>query len=105
MDDVTVTDAKGHKLTVHEMDPADKLDLFEAAAKNNGNGNWLGMALLACSVTAIDGQPIPMPKNPEQVKALARRLGNAGIDAVSVALSEPVATPADVNATIETAKN
>lgn len=82
-----ITDSRGRKLSVKEMDPADQLDLFEACAKNSMNSAWVGMALLICSVTAIDGVPVMMPKNPSEVKGRARHLGMDGIDAVTMALT------------------
>ena len=100
--DMKTTDAKGRALTVKEMDPADQLDLFEACAKNSGNSAWVGMALLVCSVTMIDGLPVLMPRNPDEVKALARRLGTEGITAVAKALETP---NAEVSEVVEVAKN
>jgi hypothetical protein len=44
------------------------------------------MALLACSVTAIDGVPVPPPVTEEQLESLVRRLGDAGISAAADAL-------------------
>ena len=96
-----VTDSTGRKLVVKEMDPADQLDLFEAAGKNSSNSSWVGMALLVCSVSMIDGVPVPMPSTPDQVKTLARKLGKHGIEAVADAL-QPTTTAEDV---IEAAKN
>lgn len=97
-----VTDSKGRAISVKEMDPADQLDLFEACAKNSTNQAWVGMALLVCSVTSLEGVPVIMPKTPDQVKALARRLGSEGIAAVAAALNPPDKTD---DAVVEVAKN
>lgn len=100
---MSAVDSRGRKLLVKEMDPADQLDLFEACAKNSNNSSWVGMALLVCSVTAIDDVPVMMPKTPQQVKDLARRLGSDGIEAVGKALNGKEAT--DGSETVELAKN
>lgn len=97
-----VTDAKGRVISVKEMDPADQLDLFEACAKNSTNQAWVGMALLVCSVTAIDNVPVMMPTNPDQVKALARKLGSDGIAAVANVLN---AAPSETPEVLAVAKN
>ena len=39
-------------------------------------GPWLGMAMLACSVAAIDDIPVPPPVNEQQIEALVSRLGD-----------------------------
>jgi hypothetical protein len=76
------TTSAGVKLGVAEMEPADQLDLLEACGRQSTNPAWVGMALLVCSVRDINGVPEPTPSNPAQVKALANKLGHAGIAAV-----------------------
>lgn len=85
-------EADGRVLRLREMDPADMLDLIEAAGENAGNRAWLRFAMLACSVQAIDGVPVPFPRDPGGVKALARRIGTAGLEAVRAALFTDTAT-------------
>ena len=48
---------------------------------------WLGMAVLACSVTAIDQVPWPMPASKQGIEAMVQRLGDDGIAAISEALA------------------
>jgi len=98
-----VTDSLGRKLAVIEMDPGDQLDLYEACDRHSSNPGWLGMALLVCSCTSIDGIPTPTPRNPDQVKSLARKLGKPGIEAIAIALKPRDADSAD--AITEMAKN
>ena len=70
------------------MTALDKLRLFKAAGPVLAqNRPWLGMALLACSVTAIDDVPVPPPANEQQIEALVARLGDAGIAAAATALA------------------
>ena len=65
------------------------------------NQPWLGMALIACSVTAIDDVPIPPPVNELQIEAIIGRLGDTGVAAIARALqptSEPSAAEVVDNA-------
>ena len=78
----SLQDSKGNKLEVAEMDPGDFFDLLEACAHNAQNRAWLAMASLVCSVRSINSVPITMPSNPDQVKALARKLGTVGLEAL-----------------------
>ena len=83
-----VLDGQGRRLTLRQLGALDKLRLFEAAgAELSRNDRWLGMAVLACSVTAIDGVPWPMPASKQGVEAMVQRLGDEGIAAVSQALA------------------
>lgn len=91
-----VRDAEGRVLALRRLSALDKLRLFEAAGPElSRNDRWLGMAVLACSVTAIDDVPWPMPASKQGVEAMVQRLGDAGIAAVSEALApEAEADPA-----------
>ncbi len=85
---MAVTDAAGRQLVLRRLTVLDKLRLFKAAGPIlSQNGPWLGMALLACSVTAIDDVPVPMPVAEQQIEAMVARLGDHGIAAVAEALS------------------
>lgn len=85
---MSVTDAEGHRLDLRTMTALDKLRLFKAAGPMlSRNEPWLGMALLACSVSAIDDVPVPMPADERGIEALVRRLGDAGLAAVAGALA------------------
>jgi hypothetical protein len=82
-----VTDAQGRRLSLRRMNALDKLRLFKAAGPVlSQNEPWLGMALLACSVLAIDDVPVPVPGNEQQIEALVARLGDSGIAAAAAAL-------------------
>jgi hypothetical protein len=83
-----VTAADGRRLTLRRMNALDKLRLFKAAGPMlSQNEPWLGMALLACSVLAIDDVPVPAPANEQQIEALVARLGDTGIAAAASALT------------------
>ena len=90
-----VVDADGRRLSLRRLTALDKLRLFKAAGPVLAqNQPWLGMALLAASVVAIDEVPVPPPVNEAQVEALVHRLGDAGIAAVAAALTP--AAPVDL---------
>ena len=92
------TDAQGRRLTLRRLTALDKLRLFKAAGPQLAqNQPWLGMALLAASVTAIDDIPMPPPATEAQIEALVSRLGDDGIDAVAKALA-PDVLPLDASA-------
>ena len=97
-----VTDAGGRRITLRNLSALDKLRLFKAAGPMLAqNQPWLGMAVLACSVTAIDDVPVPTPTTEQQIEAIVARLGDAGIDAVAAVFdAEPAAdrTETTVNA-------
>jgi H2-forming N5,N10-methylenetetrahydromethanopterin dehydrogenase-like enzyme len=83
----TAVEASGRRVTFRRLDALDRLRLFKAlGAELSLNAPYLGMALLACSVTAIDDVPVPQPITEEQLESLVRRLGDDGMAAVSDAL-------------------
>lgn len=89
-------DAAGRRLSLRRLTALDKLRLFKAAGPMLAqNTPWLGMAILACSVAAIDGVPVPPPGNEAQIEALVQLLGDGGIAAVGAALDVGQA-PVDV---------
>jgi hypothetical protein len=99
---MTVTANDGRVLELRPLTALDKLRLFKAAGPTlSRNEPWLGMALLACSVSAIDDVPVPMPADERGIEALVQRLGDAGLAAVAGALApEP-----EQRARAATAKN
>jgi hypothetical protein len=85
-DGLTLTASDGRRLTLRRLTALDKLRLFKAAGPAlSQNQPWLGMAMLASSVTAIDDVPIPPPTNEPQIEAMVSRLGDSGIAAVAEA--------------------
>lgn len=86
MEPQAIVDARGRQLSLRTMDPADMLDLIEAAGENAGNRAWLRFALLVCSVQGMDAVPVPFPRDVASIKSLARRLGTDGLEAVRAAL-------------------
>jgi|GEM_PF-1150241 hypothetical protein len=82
-------DVRGRKLTIKRLDALDKLRLFKAAGPELAqNEPYLGMAVLAYSVTAIDDVPIPPPVNEGQIEQAVQRLGEEGLAAVVEVLAK-----------------
>lgn len=85
----TVTDAEGRRLALRRLTALDKLRLFKAAGPLLAqNQPWLGMAVIATSVAAIDDVPMPPPVSELQIEAMIGRLGDAGIAAVAHTLQQ-----------------
>ena len=97
-----ITDGDGRRLCLRRLTALDRLRLFKAAGPAlSQNDRWLGMAMLAVSVSAMDDVPIPPPCTEQQIEALVHKLGNAGIAAVAAALDptpEPRSPEAMANA-------
>ena len=92
-----IVDGRGRRLALRQLTALDKLRLFKAAGSVLAqNAPWVGIALLACSVAAIDDVPVPTPVSEGQIEALVQRLGDAGIAAVAEAL-DLTARPLDVD--------
>ena len=82
-----VTDGDGRLLTLRRMGALDRLRLFKAIGPVLAqNPPYLGMAMLASSVMAIDDVPVPSPANEAQIEALISRLGDVGIAAIADSL-------------------
>jgi hypothetical protein len=78
-----IDDGDGRRFTLREANPADMLDLIEAAGTAASSGAWMRYALMICSVSAIDGKPVLMPLTKNGVRELAKRIGNTGMDALA----------------------
>ena len=85
----TVRDATGRTIMIRRLTALDTLRLFKAAGPALAmNQPWLSMAILAMSVTEIDGVPVPVPVSEAQIESLVDRLGEAGMDAIADATAE-----------------
>lgn len=91
-----VSDRQGRLLTLRRMGALDRLRLFKAIGPVLAqNPPYLGMAMLASSVTAIDDVPVPAPATEAQIEALISRLGDLGIAAVADRLRPEVEQGSD----------
>jgi hypothetical protein len=80
----TVVDPNGRRLTLRQLSALDKLRLFKAAGPLlSQNQPWLGMAIIAFSVSSIDDIPVPPLANELQIEAMVSRLGDGGIATIA----------------------
>ena len=96
----------GRRFSLRETNPADMLDLIEAAGAAASSTAWLRYALMICSVTAIDGKPVLMPLTKNALRELGRKIGNVGMDALAaVHYPETAEEGADLDSELDVAKN
>ena len=94
---VAVADAEGRTLTLRRLTALDRLRLFKAVGPVLAqNAPYLGMAMIAASVTAIDDVPIPAPSTEQHIEGIVSRLGDAGIAAAAAALKPDAPAAEDV---------
>ncbi len=90
-------DETGRQLCLRRVSGLDRLRLFKALGPElSQNLPYLGVALLAVSVTAIDNVPVPSPVTEAQVESLVQRLGDEGLIAIAAASSEDVTDDAEL---------
>lgn len=88
---IETIDAAGRTLTIRKPTALDQLRLFKAVGPTLAqNQPYLGMAMVACAVTAIDGVPVLAPGNESQIESLVQRLGDVGLRAASAVLEPPL---------------
>ena len=73
----------GRRFSLREANPADMLDLIEAAGNAASSSAWMRYALMICSVSAIDGKPVLVPLTKNAVRELGKRIGNVGMEALA----------------------
>lgn len=82
------TDTKGRRLTYRRLGALDRARLFKAIGPTNAtNAPYMGMAMLAASVTSIDNVPTIFPTRDAEIEAAIAKLDDAGLDAVATALA------------------
>ncbi len=85
---LSVADGTGRTLQFRRPGALDRLRLFKALGPVlSGNDRYVGYAMLAFCVTAIDDVPVPAPASEAQIEGLVQRLGDAGLAAVGEGLA------------------
>lgn len=76
-----LTDAKGRKITLRELDPLQESRIFIAVgADNAGNSQYMsGYAFPAAMIEYIDGEYFAIPANLKQIEARLTILGRDGM--------------------------
>lgn len=93
---VDTMDGDGRVLTVRPPHALDQLRLFKAVGSVLAqNQPYLGMAMVASAVIAIDGVPVPAPTNEQQIESLVMRLGDRGLQAAGAVLT-PAPEPSEL---------
>ena len=91
---LTIVDAAGRKLEFRRPSALDRLRLFKALGPTlSANNLYVGYAMLAFCVSAIDGVPVPQPASETQLEGLVNRLGSAGLEAVGEGMAAAAANP------------
>ncbi|GBQ87312.1 hypothetical protein AA23498_0102 [Acetobacter nitrogenifigens DSM 23921 = NBRC 105050] len=79
---VILTTTKGTKLEYRELNPGEILDLLLACGDGAQNQAYISVAQTWCSIRAIDGIPVPFPRNHATIRDLANQIGSEGLDAL-----------------------
>ncbi|MFI5025006.1 MAG: hypothetical protein ACHQRJ_25580 [Alphaproteobacteria bacterium] len=78
-----ITDALGRTLTLRELDVLEEQDLIGMVGEPLClNRLYMARALEACSVAAIDGNPVAFPLTKAELRACFKRLRRDGLEAV-----------------------
>jgi hypothetical protein len=86
---VDIVDSTGRVLTIRFLKPLDRMRLIAAVGGELAkNEMYLGYAVLAASVTAINGDLIPKPRTVREIEFLVDRLGDEGLEAVGEGIKE-----------------
>lgn len=84
----TIVDTKGRKIVVRPLDALEEFRLAKIMG-SNGDSAWArSIALQACSVRELDGEPEAFLNSDRDIEAMVGRLGSEGFEAVGKALDE-----------------
>ncbi|WP_293857206.1 hypothetical protein [uncultured Alsobacter sp.] len=96
------TDANGRVIKVKVIGPVELYRLTKVLGAFSSNQATMNMAMSACSVIAIGGEPVSPPSTEREIEAVLQRLGYEGLAAAGEALQKVASTREQV---IEQAKN
>jgi hypothetical protein len=84
-----VTDADGRKIKVRRISAVDKWELAGiAGAEHSSNQQWMSYAIAAFAVEEIDGHPQPCISEIKHLRAMIKKLDDAGLVAAATAIQE-----------------
>ena len=91
---LSVVDAEGRRIEFRRPGALDRLRLFKALGPDlSANDRYIGYAMLAFCVTAIDGVSQPQLANEMQLEGVVDRLGGAGLEAVGEGMAAATTNP------------
>lgn len=74
---VDLTMSSGRVFTVRKLGPLDRMLASKAIGGDLVlNPLYSSYAMVACSITAVDAQPVAMPSTQSQIEALVNRIGD-----------------------------
>jgi hypothetical protein len=83
----SVSDTLGRTLSLRRVGVLETLRLYKALGPElSVNEAYMGLAVIAGSVAALDGVPLPFPMNEAAVETCLERLGEEGTAAVAAAI-------------------
>lgn len=86
----TVRDSGGRTIELRRLGVVEQLRLFKILGPElSENRAYVGLARIAAAVSAVDGVPVPFPAGEAGVEAVLERLGEAGVEAASAAMTGP----------------
>ncbi len=85
---VDVTDSTGRVITLKRPGVLAQYDLVEALGDSARNETYMGMVMPLIFIVAIDGEAIAAPDTKAEIKALIKRLDEAGVAAVMTGVGE-----------------
>ncbi len=100
-----VTDATGRRLGWRKLRPLESMRMSEIVGPMNvQNPGYMLYAVVAFSVTEIDGEPVRKPNSKLELEARVQALGDDGIEALVDAIMPQDAASTDA-VDLESAKN
>jgi hypothetical protein len=88
---IKFTDDLGREITFRSLSVFEDAMLRKSAGKHSENEGYMKYALVASSIRAINGKPIPMPYNEKSIDAAIREMGDEGFFAFVAEMQRAVA--------------
>ena len=93
--EVTITDILNRVILLRKPNPLSQYRIVEAVGNSAENRVYMAMVLPLIYVASIDGLPVVMINNKQQLEALIQRLDEDGISAVATAVQENFGSSSD----------
>ena len=82
-----VVDSEGRIIEVRKISAVNMMKLYAAAGPEKSEvDRYMGYAILASSVFAIDDKKLPFPRSAGEVESVVANIGEEGLEAVATAL-------------------